>query len=195
MQTEPTTSAVEDEFPAGEPLDFLMALASDSATQVEALRAELAQMHAQIAAMGEKETSREAVFDALYRELQDYKDDFVSERTKPLLRALLFLHDSLLQFDEELQTRAATLDAKACADLTHQNLKFFRDQLDEALLLADVAPLPMPSSAFDPKQHKAMEAKPVALAQHGTILKVLRPGWLLKNQLLRPAEVVVGKAP
>ena len=33
----------------------------------------------------------------------------------------------------------------------------------------------------------------VAREQDGTIVRVVRTGWFLNGQLLRPAEVVVGK--
>lgn len=48
---------------------------------------------------------------------------------------------------------------------------------------------------FDASQHQAMAAQENADAEPNTVLKVFQKGYLLNGRLLRPAMVVVSKAP
>jgi molecular chaperone GrpE (heat shock protein) len=163
---------------------------------MELMRGQMALLQNTLAQMQEQESSRERAFDTLYGELQDYKDDFVAQRMKPGLIPLLFLFDSIEGFEAEIKERASNAAPAGELHLMKmmlQNLAFFRDQLLESLRIAEVTPLEKPQGTFNPKFQKVVEVRPVPVDQHGTILKVVRGGWLLKDQLLRPAEVVVGK--
>jgi molecular chaperone GrpE (heat shock protein) len=188
-------AAPVEEIP-GDPIDFMMAVVSDNAQQMELMRGQMALLQNTLAQMQEQESSRERAFDTLYGELQDYKDDFVAQRMKPGLIPLLFLFDSIEGFELEIKERASNAAPAGELHLMKmmlQNLAFFRDQLLESLRIAEVTPLEKPQGTFNPKFQKVVEVRPVPVAQHGTILKVVRGGWLMKDQLLRPAEVVVGK--
>lgn len=48
---------------------------------------------------------------------------------------------------------------------------------------------------LDPNQHQAMMEIPSNDAEPGTVLQEVQPGYLIKDRLLRPAMVVVAKAP
>ena len=48
---------------------------------------------------------------------------------------------------------------------------------------------------FDPNLHQAMAEQPTADAAPGTVLQAWSPAWTLNGRLLRPAMVVVAKAP
>ena len=49
--------------------------------------------------------------------------------------------------------------------------------------------------AFDPERHQAMSMQPSQTAEPGTVLTVFQKGYLLNDRLVRPALVVVAKAP
>ncbi len=49
--------------------------------------------------------------------------------------------------------------------------------------------------AFDPKLHEALSAQPSADVAPNTVLAVIQKGFLLHDRVLRPARVVVSKAP
>ena len=49
--------------------------------------------------------------------------------------------------------------------------------------------------ALDPHRHQAMMEVPSDQAEPGTIVEEMRPGYMLKDRLLRPAMVAVAKAP
>jgi len=48
---------------------------------------------------------------------------------------------------------------------------------------------------FSPEHHQAMAMEESATAEPGSVLKVFQKGYLLNGRLLRPAMVVVSKAP
>lgn len=177
------------------------ATATRSASEeLASLRDEIERLTEQITQVNERESALERVFDALHSELADYKNDFLYEHLKPVVRPLLFLFDSLEQFDSEVTMAAATLGAAPSAaagalapDVVSENVSYFRDQLIEALRVCEVTIMESPTGAFNAKFHKAVDVMPVPSDQDGTIVRVVRSGWFLNGQLLRPAEVVVGK--
>jgi molecular chaperone GrpE (heat shock protein) len=145
----------------------------------------------------DRESSREKVFDTLYTELREYKNDFIYEHLKPVVRPLLFLYDSLAQFDGEVTSMLLPPEAERrqlSPSLVRENLNYFMDQLVEALRVCEVTQMETPTGAFNPKLHKAVEVQEVDAEEDNTVVRVVRTGWYLNGQLLRPAEVVVGKA-
>ena len=57
--------------------------------------------------------------------------------------------------------------------------------------LVEVAPAP--GEAFDPEKHNAMSAVETAEVAPGTVFQVFQKGYVLNEQLLRPALVSVAK--
>lgn len=169
------------------------------AAELSGLRDEIERLTQQVTQVNERESSLERVFDTLHAELSDYKNDFLYEHLKPVVRPLLFLFDSIEQFDTEVaMTQDAAPNPTAtpgtlAAFVVRENVEYFRDQLVEALQVCEVTIMEAPRGAFNSKFHKAVDVMPVDREKDGTIVRVVRSGWFLNGQLLRPAEVVVGK--
>lgn len=177
--------------------DEVLEYVAGMAQELLAMRGALSHMTQQLEEINQRESAQERVFDTLHAELGDYKKDFIYERLKPIVRPLLFLYDSLEQFDDEVALHEKPDDAERrglSPRLVRENVAYFRDQLVEALHVCQVTQMDKPRGVFNAKLHKAMAVEPVSPEQHGQILRVLRSGWFLNGQLLRPAEVVVGKA-
>ncbi len=62
----------------------------------------------------------------------------------------------------------------------------------EKLGIVTINPLGEP---FDPSRHEAMLAQPSHTAEPNSVLQVVQPGYELNGRLLRPARVIVAKAP
>ncbi|PQV65405.1 Molecular chaperone GrpE (heat shock protein) [Abditibacterium utsteinense] len=170
----------------------------DLSGQLAAMQQTLSGLSDQITQVNERETSLERVFDALHSELADYKNDFLYEHLKPVVRPLLFLFDSMEQFDGEVSMAEATMTGASNGQVlsppvVRENVRFFRDQLIEALRTCEVTIMDAPRGAFNAKFHKAVDVMPVPQSEDGHIVRVVRSGWFLNGQLLRPADVVVGK--
>ena len=178
------------------------ALAANSGEQavydrLAKMQSEMVRMSRLVESINERESSQEKVFNTLHSELRDYKNDFIYEHLKPIVRPLLFLYDSMEQFDAEVAeadrnhkgSEARTMPPK----LVRQNIQYFKDQLVEALRICEVTPMETPRGQFNPKLHKVIDVVPVKAEQDGTIQRVIRSGWYINQQVLRSAEVIVGK--
>ncbi|MDG1580601.1 nucleotide exchange factor GrpE [Pseudomonas sp. GOM6] len=88
-------------------------------------------------------------------------------------------------------TSAADEASKAMREGMELTLKLFIDTLKRYQLEA-VDPHGAP---FNPEHHQAMAMEESIHAEPNTVLKVFQKGYLLNGRLLRPAMVVVSKAP
>jgi molecular chaperone GrpE len=64
-----------------------------------------------------------------------------------------------------------------------------------ALEREGVSEIPAEGAGFDPTVHEAVEARNVDGIDGPTVIEVHRRGYMLKDRLLRPAMVVVGRPP
>ncbi|BCM91730.1 protein GrpE [Abditibacteriota bacterium] len=191
--SQPEQEPAHEEHELLDALDAMFSAVTQMQSSLEAVRSDVSHLK-------HKGSDSERVFNALHTELGDYKRDFVFEHVKPLLRPLLFVFDSLDDFDREMalyqnaqETQALAPDALK-ATKVRENIAFVRDQLEQALASCDVEPMPVPEGRFDGHEQKAVATVPVAPELDGTIQHVERQGWMLKGHVLRPTEVIVGKA-
>jgi len=80
---------------------------------------------------------------------------------------------------------------KAVRDGMELTLKLFLDTLKRHQL----EPVDPHGAPFNPEHHQAMVMEESIHAEPNTVLKVFQKGYLLNGRLLRPAMVVVAKAP
>lgn len=161
------------------------------------MQSEMLRMSQLVESINERESSQEKVFNTLHSELRGYKNDFIYEHLKPIVRPLLFLYDSMEQFNAEIEESNKNLrgfEARSMSPkLVRQNIDYFKDQLVEALRICEVTPMDTPRGKLNPKIHKVIDVVPVKAEQDGNIQRVIRSGWYINQQVLRPAEVIVGK--
>jgi molecular chaperone GrpE len=67
--------------------------------------------------------------------------------------------------------------------------------LDKALEKLGVTAIEPLGEPFDPARHEAMMAQDSATAEPNSVLQVVQPGYELNGRLLRPARVIVARAP
>jgi molecular chaperone GrpE len=67
--------------------------------------------------------------------------------------------------------------------------------VNRAFERAGIVVLDPQGAAFNPELHEAMVAQPSADQPPGTVLAVIQRGYQLNGRLLRPARVVVARAP
>ena len=168
------------------------------ASDLALLHEQMEELASQVRQVNEREGAMEKVFNTLHSELAAYKNDFLYEHLKPVVRPLLFLFDSLEQFDGEVSMAQSSLGQSAqggvlSPGVVRENVHYFRDQLVEALRVCEVVLMDAPTGNFNSKFHKAVDVVPVGPEEDGKIVRVVRSGWFLNGQLLRPAEVVVGR--
>ena len=86
---------------------------------------------------------------------------------------------------------AGTSSGSPLLEGTHATLK----QLQRAFEKAGIKLIDPRGQPFDPAWHEAMVAQPSADQPANTVLSVIQKGYSLNGRLLRPARVVVSKAP
>jgi molecular chaperone GrpE len=64
-----------------------------------------------------------------------------------------------------------------------------------ALREAGAEPIESVGRPFDPTVHEAITAIPADGVEPGTVVRELRRGWRIEDELLRPAQVVVATSP
>jgi molecular chaperone GrpE len=67
--------------------------------------------------------------------------------------------------------------------------------LSRALEKLGVTMIDPAGEPFDPTRHEAMMTQESATAEPDSVLKVVQPGYELNGRLLRPARVIVARAP
>jgi len=104
-----------------------------------------------------------------------------------LAAELLPVRDSL----ELAVENADKADAQQLAAGSQATLKLLAKAF-EKLSIVELNPLGEP---FDPAKHEAMLAQPSHTAEPNSVLQVVQRGYELNGRLLRPARVIVAKAP
>jgi len=100
---------------------------------------------------------------------------------------LLPVRDSL----EAAVRNAAHPDAKSLREGQEATLQLLRKAL-ERLGVSVIDPLGEP---FDPARHEAMMTQESATAEPNSVLQVVQPGYELNGRLLRPARIILARAP
>ena len=67
--------------------------------------------------------------------------------------------------------------------------------LNKALEKIGIVTINPVGEPFDPARHEAMLAQPSNTAEPNSVLQVVQPGYEINGRLLRPARVIVAKAP
>ncbi len=101
-----------------------------------------------------------------------------------VLRALLPILDN---FETGIEAARAE-DEKS---MIYQGLSMVRRQLADFLRDENVQEIEALGQSFNPNLHEAVSQEASTKVAEGTILKVMRRGFKLKDRLLRPAMVVV----
>jgi molecular chaperone GrpE len=104
-----------------------------------------------------------------------------------LAQALLPVRDSL----EAGLAAGASADPDTLLEGKRATLRL----LDSALEQVGIAELDPEGEPFDPEKHEAMTMQPSATAEPNTVLTVVQKGYAIHDRLLRPARVVVARAP
>lgn len=163
---QPTAPAEEPEIPLAEQIKNLQAQL-DAATEAQ-LRAQAEAQNTRRRAEAEAEKSRRF--------------------------AIAHLVEDLLPVVDNLDRALANMDAEAPPAIT-EGLELTRKSFLNSLQKHGVTQIEPVGQPFDPEQHQAVAMLPNADLEPNSILEVHQKGYSLNGRLLRPAMVVVSKAP
>ena len=159
-------------------------------------RTELAEqfqkMDEHMVALRNTETVNQKLFDSLHQELIKYRDNFLHESLqKPFIRDLVILFDDLTAISSQLQTAMEGSESK------RGKLGQWRDNLENAIHSLTEILHRMEVNEIEPKEmversyHRVVSYEPADYAEEdGRIVMRVKRGFLWRDQVLRPEEVV-----
>ena len=177
---------------AGAEVETLRRAFEPQTQQIDLIADGLGQLFDLVVALHDQEAAENKAFDTLHAELSDYKNDFFYERLKPFARQLLFVCDALEQYESEVAAGAARGQILSASEV-QENVAHCAAQLRDALSLIETEPIAEAAGAFDAKTQRAVEVERVPAAHDKQVVRQVRAGWTMGGQMLRPADVVVGK--
>lgn len=139
-------------------------------------------------------------WERLVRTTADF-DNYKKRAAREKLEATRFANESLLEklvpvldtFDMALA--AAENSKTETVQSLQTGVRMVYQQLQTALKSAGLDEVNATGQAFDPNLHEAVSQQETADVPEGHVVQQLRKGYKLHNRLLRPASVVVAKAP
>lgn len=127
-------------------------------------------------------------------ELENFRKRAAREREESMRYANQSLLEELLPILDnfEMGMQAAEQEKDSMVFI---GMSMVRKQLDDFLQNCGVTPVKAEGADFDPNLHDAVAQEEADGVKEGKVLRVTRRGYLLRDRLLRPAGVVVAKAP
>ena len=143
--------------------------------------------------------------DQLLRTAADL-DNYKKRAAREKQEAIKFANESLLaklipvldNFDMALaavSNAQGDKDQSANTDSLQQGVAMIQQQLRQALADAGLEEINATGQLFDPNYHEAVSQQESADVPEGHVMQQLRKGFKLRDRLLRPATVIVAKAP
>lgn len=137
-----------------------------------------------------------AMRDALLRTRAEM-DNLRKRSERELDKARRFINEGLMK---DLVPVLDTLDqalenTPEDAESQRQGLVLLKKQLLHSLERHGLAVVDPQGEAFSPDWHEAMSLQPSAEHEPDTVMMVLQRGYTLNGRLLRPARVIVARAP
>ena len=149
-------------------------------------------MDEHMAALRNTESVNQRLFDSLHQELIKYRDNFLYESLqKPFIRDLLVLFDDLSALSSQLQTAMEGSESKrGKPGQWRENLENAIHSLTEILHRMEVNEIE-PREMVDRAYHRVVSHEPADYAEDdGRIVMRVKRGFLWRDQVLRPEEVV-----
>jgi molecular chaperone GrpE (heat shock protein) len=157
------------------------------------LAEQIRKMDEHMVALRNTESVNQRLFDSLHQELGQYRDNFLHESLqRPFIRDLLILFDDLTGLSSQLQTAE-----EGGGEGKRDKLGQWRDNLENAIHSLTEILHRMEVSEIEVKEtvdrafHRVVSYEPSDFAEDdGRIVMRVKRGFLWRDQVLRPEEVV-----
>lgn len=138
-------------------------------------------------------------YDQLLRTTADF-ENFKKRAQRERQEAIKFANEGLLQklvtvLDNFDMALASASTGNTTAQALQAGVAMIHQQFKAALAEAGLEEIDASQKPFDPNFHEAVAQQESADVPEGQVLLQMRKGYKLRERLLRPATVVVAKAP
>jgi molecular chaperone GrpE (heat shock protein) len=150
---------------------------------------QMQRMDEHLVALRNTESVNQRLFNSLHQELKSYRDNFLRESLqKPFIRDLVVLFDDLNSLASQMET-ASGAQKKGQAQWS-ENLQNAIHSLVEVLHRMEVNEIE-PKEMVDRAFHRVVSFEPADFAEDdGRIVMRVKRGFLWRDQVLRPEEVI-----
>jgi len=177
--------AVEETDAVGE------AAGEDAETQAEAY---VCRLESRVAELESKLDKTYAAYRNRERELDRVRERLERDRRKRLFQEKARLFERLLEPMDNLERSMAAAETSGDFESLLKGLGMVHKQVHAVFSAMGLERFDPAGRPFDPEFHEAVSVVPVDdPAGHDLVHTVLQPGYLLGDQVIRPARVFVGK--
>ncbi|MBB5350522.1 molecular chaperone GrpE [Haloferula luteola] len=127
-------------------------------------------------------------------DLENFRKRAAREREESVRYANQSLLEELLPILDNFEMGMQAAEQEK-GSMVFIGMSMVRKQLDDFLGNCGATVIEAAGKPFDPNLHDAVSQEESSEVEEGTVLRVTRRGYLLRDRLLRPASVVVAKAP
>lgn len=159
-------------------------------TDIEKLRAELAAAKAEAAEQLDRFLRAKAEADNTRKRTETEIATVRKYAVESFAGEMLAVHDSL-----DLARSVSLADAAQAVEKMHEGLELTLKLMDGVLAKFGVTQIDPKGEKFDPARHQALSMVASAEVAPNHIVTVVQKGYILRDRLLRPAMVIVAKAP
>ena len=159
---------------------------SDEGTDENAGPETLTEAQEAVAELNERIVRLTADFDNFRKRAQREKDEARQFANQGLLEKLLPVLDNF---------EMALTAVKDADPSVRDGVQMILDQLLGVLKESGVEPVDAMGQPFDPNLHEALSQEETTEVEEGTVVQQVQRGYKLNDRLVRPARVVVAKAP
>ena len=164
---------------------------SDKPSYIQALEQQLADKDAQLDDYAAKYRAAAAEFEETRARLRREIRKDIEREKRGIIAAFLEVADNLERAIVAAQAAAGEMPA---ALQLIEGIALVQQQFLTTLQGFGVAPIEAEGQAFDPNQHEAVATVPVDQpAQQNVVMGVIRTGYAIGDDVLRPARVTVGR--
>lgn len=156
------------------------------------LQSDLAAAKTEVAEWQDRFLRKAAEFENYRKRIEKEKIDSMMLAKSSVLLELLPIADACERALRSMGEAANTPDS---LDQYQEGVELLYKQLLDALARTGAVPIETERKKFDPRLHEALSREENADFEEDTVIRELRRGYLFKDKLLRPAQVVVAVHP
>jgi len=157
------------------------------------LQADLKAAKDEVAEWQDRFLRKAAEFENYRKRVEKEKVETITSAKSSVLLEFLPVADAC---DRALQSLAdASGSESATLQQFKQGVELLYKQLLDTLGRTGVVPVEAEGKPFDPHLHEALSRAETAEVKEDTVVKELRKGYMFKDRLLRPAQVIVAVQP
>ncbi|MEK7191288.1 MAG: nucleotide exchange factor GrpE [Pseudomonadota bacterium] len=164
--------------------------AEAGAADIDRLRAELEAAQAQVAEHLDRFLRAKAEADNTRKRTEVEVANSRKYAVESFAAEMLAVHDSL-----DLARSVSLVDNAVAVEKMHEGLELTLKLMDGVLAKFGVTQTDPKGEKFDPARHQALGMVESADVPPNHVVTVVQKGYLLRDRLLRPAMVIVAKAP